>query len=308
MDCSNPSILENCQLCPRTCGVNRQAGERGYCACDSGLSVHSVVLHKGEEPAVSGTHGISNVFFSHCNLQCRFCQNYQISDNARPITSGLELSQVIEMIQDQLARGAENVGFVSPSHLIPQMCMMMDALKAKGCNPVYVMNSNAYDCVDVLRTLEARIQVYLPDFKYMDSKLAKVLSGAEDYPGIAGKALQEMFRQKGECLECNTRGIATNGMIIRHLVLPGYIENTLECLRFIAQELSPEIHISLMSQYHPTPRVKTMTPLNRVLQPREYEQVLNEMAKLGLEHGWIQELDSAHVFLPDFESEDPFAT
>ena len=303
-----PSSLHACRLCPRQCGVDRTLGSTGYCRSGSELNIASITLHRGEEPAIGGGRGICNVFFGHCNLRCRFCQNHQISRNERSVR-GAEwtLAEVVEKIVAILDTGVGRLGFVSPSHMIPQMVAIIDAVRRRGFQPVIVYNSNGYDRAETLRALEGWVDVYLPDYKYRDPELARTLSGAADYPGVAAAALTEIYRQMGSVLHLDENGMAERGLIVRHLVLPGAVGNSLDVLRFLAATLSPRLNLSLMAQYQPTEAVVDLPPLNRRLRPEEYQRVVAEMEQLGFEHGWIQDCASADLFNPDFDRETPFA-
>lgn len=296
-----------CSLCPRRCGVDRAAGETGFCRTGTGLLVGTICLHRGEEPVLGGTEGICNVFFAHCNLKCLYCQNYQISRNDRR-EKGWEVSlpEAVRRIEAVLDQGARAVGFVSPSHCFPQTVSLIESLRERGRHPGFILNTNGYDRVEGLRSLAGLIDVYLPDLKYMDADLAERYSGARDYPEAAAAALREMYRQKGDALEVDDGGRARKGLIIRHLVLPGEVENSLRCLRFIARALSPRIHLSLMSQYHPTPEVAGHPRLGRTVTPDEYAAVAEEMERLGFENGWVQEPESAGHYRPDFNRPDTF--
>ncbi len=294
-----------CSLCPRRCGAVRSAGGKGYCRSGSGLAIASICLHHGEEPVLGGETGVCNVFFSHCNLQCIYCQNYQISRNsAEERTMGPD--EAVDRITGFLDSGAGAVGFVSPSHSIHQMREILRAVKSAGRNPVFIMNTNAYDRREVIESLEGEMDVYLPDFKYADGKLAAEFSGAPDYPETGVRALREMYRQKGSGLTLDGNGMARSGLIIRHLVLPGHTDNSIACLRIIAEELSTSVHLSLMSQYHPVPAVQDHPRLGRTITEKEYGAVLEEFYRLGFHRGWVQEFDSAVNYLPDFEREEPF--
>ena len=216
-----PDELEDCALCPRNCHANRLAGKTGYCKSDASFNIASICIHRGEEPAISGTDGICNIFFDHCNLQCIYCQNHQISNNSSNRTiHHADLDKVISRITAILDLGINRVGFVSPSHFIPQMKVIINIIQSLGYKPVWVYNTNGYDKPETLRTLEGIIDVYLPDFKYRDSGLARKYSGAGDYPEIAAKALREMYRQKGAALIVDDNHAAESGIIVRHLVLP----------------------------------------------------------------------------------------
>ena len=303
----NKEQLNHCIICPRHCGADRYSDKLGYCKTGTDFHIGAVTVHKGEEPFISGKMGICNIFFSRCNLQCIYCQNYQISRNKEKIVDyNYNLNDLTEKIISILDTGVHAVGFVSPSHCIAQMKMIITALHQRGKRPVVVMNTNAYDNAEILHTLEGMIDIYLPDFKYMDSNLSKKYSDVSDYPEIALKAIKEMYRQKGSMLRYDDDGQGESGLIIRHLILPGHVENSLAVLRCIAEELSTSVHISLMSQYYPTESVKDHPVIGRRLNPDEYEMVVREMEFLGFYNGWIQELESSSSYIPDFIKEHPF--
>ncbi|OQX26248.1 MAG: radical SAM protein [Desulfobacteraceae bacterium IS3] len=299
--------LSNCTICPRGCGADRFSDRLGYCRTGAGFEIGSVCVHKGEEPVLSGSAGICNVFFTRCNLQCIYCQNYQISRNQGKIVSyPLSLGQVIEKIISVLDTGIDMLGFVSPSHCIVQMKSIIAELHRLERHPVIVMNTNAYDRVETLGELEGLVDVWLPDFKYMDPGLSKDYSDALDYPEIAAKSIREMYRQKGAALYCNDEGLAESGLIIRHLILPGHIENSLQVLRYIAEEISASVHISLMSQYYPPEPAADHPIIGRTLRADEYERVREEAELLGFHRGWMQEPESSSLYRPDFVREHPF--
>jgi len=269
--------------------------------------VASVCIHRGEEPVISGEQGICNIFFTNCNLQCIYCQNSQISDRRMSrVNTAMELPDILDAVKRILDQGITLVGFVSPSHFIPQMLAIIHGVREMGYNPTWVYNTNGYDKAETLRSLEGTIDIYLPDFKYMDSTVAGELSDAADYPQVAMKALKEMFRQKGSTLILGDAGTARSGLIIRHLVLPGMVENSLKVLRFIAEELSPRVHLSLMSQYYPTEHVRNHRLLGRGITEAEYDLVQAEMEHLGMYNGWVQEFESSDHYRPDFRNEHPF--
>jgi putative pyruvate formate lyase activating enzyme len=302
--------LGDCALCPRNCHADRLQGKAGYCKSNASFSIASICIHKGEEPAISGSDGICNIFFTNCNLQCIYCQNHQISDNRISRNNctvySAEFKDMITRITTILDQGISRVGFVSPSHFIPQMKVIINIIHSLGYKPVWVYNTNGYDKAETLRTLEGIIDVYLPDFKYMDERLAWKYSGARDYPDYAGKALKEMYRQKGAPLITGEDHTAISGIIVRHLVLPGHVPNSLRVLKFLAEEISPKIHVSLMAQYYPTKRVKNDPQLGRGVTESEYREVVYEMEKLGMFHGWIQEFESSEFYRPDFDQQHPF--
>ena len=299
--------LRDCAICPRECHVDRLEAPTGVCRSDASFNIASICIHKGEEPVISGPGGICNIFFTNCNLQCIYCQNHQISDTGRSrASSRMELSQIVAEVTSILDRGIGMVGFVSPSHFIPQMKIIIQAVKESGYSPRWVYNTNGYDKASTLRSLEGIIDVYLPDFKYMDPLLAKSLTKAGDYPVAAAAAIREMYRQKGSVLHLTADGVAESGIVIRHLVLPGQVRNSLQVLRYIAEEISPKLHISLMSQYYPTSGVIDHPFLGRGLSREEYGIVLDEMELLGLDNGWIQGIESTAHYRPDFGRDHPF--
>lgn len=300
------NTVEYCSFCPRNCKADRNRGILGYCNSENNYSIASICCHKGEEPPISGVNGICNVFFSHCNLQCIYCQNYQISNNSVNNQNFSDLNDVIYNIIELLDNGCKAVGLVSPSHFVMQVKEIIITLKSLGYSPYFVYNTNSYDKLETIKSLEGMIDIYLPDFKYMENDISMQYSGVNDYPEIALKAIIEMYRQKGSNLVSEDKFHASSGLIIRHLVLPGNINNSIRVLNAIAENLSNKVYISLMSQYCPTINVKNHKVLNRLLTSKEYDLVIKEMEKLGFENGWIQELDSNNNYLPDFNKLNPF--
>jgi putative pyruvate formate lyase activating enzyme len=298
--------LDSCNICPRNCNTDRLHGQVGVCGSDAGFNISSICAHHGEEPVISGANGICNVFFSRCNLSCIYCQNYQISCNRGEVNeTRMQLNEVVGLIIKSLDMGCHAVGFVSPSHYIPHVKAIIETLRLMEYNPVFVYNTNGYDKAEEIRTLESYIDIYLPDYKYSDNNLARIFSKAADYQQSALLAIKEMYRQKGSTLRMNENGYAESGLIIRHLVLPGNIENSINVLRQIA-DISTSIPVSLMAQYWPTPAVMNHPTLNRTLSTEEYEIVKTELENLGFYKGWAQELESSDHYLPDFDMDKPF--
>ena len=300
-------ILENCTLCPRECRINRFEEGTGYCGTDAGLNIASVCVHRGEEPVISGKDGICNIFFAGCNLNCLYCQNYEIS-RCRSIfrNNGMNLEEVLDQTVKILSEGIPTVGFVSPSHVVPQVKAIIRGLNSRGFKPITVYNTNGYDKSETIRSLSGMIDVYLPDYKYVTKKIASEYSDASDYPETALKSIKEMYFQKGSILLIDENGRAENGLLIRHLVLPGHAEESKNVLVSIAEELSTGIHLSLMSQYHPTAQVRHHPVLKRPLYKTEYEDVVGVMESLGFRNGWVQDMDSNLNYRPDFRKENPF--
>lgn len=287
--------------------ADRFKGGTGYCGSDAGMNVASVCIHRGEEPSISGTQGICNIFFSGCNLRCIYCQNHEISRSVSlPMRKLMDLQDVIASVTTILDKGINRVGFVSPSHVVPQVKAIIRVLIDRGYKPVTVYNTNSYDRPETIRDLEGMIDVYLPDLKYVTPEIALEYSDAADYPEVALAAIKEMYYQKGSALLTADDGLAERGMLIRHLVLPGHAEESRKVLRKIADELSTGVHISLMSQYHPVNLVRDHHLLSRHLYKEEYDSVVREMEALGFRNGWVQDMDSFQNYRPDFSSDHPF--
>ncbi len=300
--------VTHCNNCPRQCAATRRE-TRGFCNAGDQLEVASIAIHRGEEPPLSGKKGVCNVFFAHCNLQCCYCQNYEISRGSVDTEKVFyhSISEVVDRIQELLPQTENVVGLVSPTHYADSVIPLIEAIHDRGLSPTIVYNTNGYDSVEVLQQLAPYIDIYLPDFKYMDSDLAFRYSSAADYPEKAQLALLEMYSQKGASLPTDENDIAFRGMIVRHLVLPGAVQNSIDCLRWLADNLGTRIHISLMAQYFPPQTVGRLPDeLNRRLTKQEYQQVVDEFYRLGFSRGWVQELDSSEQFHPDFSQRQSF--
>lgn len=281
----------NCKLCPRKCGVNRTVGEVGFCGCPGTALVAKTMLHKWEEPALAGNGGSGAIFFGGCTLGCRYCQNAAISGS--PAGKAADSVALRQMMEDLIAQGAENIDLVTPTHYLPTI---LPALEPKLPVPV-VYNCGGYERVETLRELEGKVDIYLPDLKYADNRLALRLSGAGDYFQVATRAIREMVRQVGP-VQWNGEKV-TKGVIIRHLILPGHVENSLKVLDWIGETFAPgEVLVSLMRQY--TPMGGLPAPLDRPITDEEYDAVLSWMYLNDLE-GFTQEETSADTgFIPDF--------
>jgi putative pyruvate formate lyase activating enzyme len=285
--------------------VNSREGKTGFCRAAAGIRVAHAGLHFGEEPPISGTKGSGTIFFSGCNLRCVYCQNYQISQEFlqgrdRTLTPAQFVSEIL-CLQD---KGAHNINFVSPSHMIFQMADTIQSAKEKGLVIPVVYNSNGYDSVEALRQIRGLVDIYLPDIKYLGNGPGKRFSAADNYADIVPGVLREMLDQTGN-LQINNDGIAERGLLVRHLVLPGQLENSRRCLRFLA-DLSPDIHVSIMSQYSPQYKAAEFSEINRTLTEDEYDEITDYALGLGLENALIQTLASQHHYLPDFDHEHPF--
>ena len=282
---------ETCNLCPRQCGVNRRAGERGFCGCPDTALVAKTMLHKWEEPALAGCGGSGAIFFGGCTLGCCFCQNAAISASA--VGKPMDSRQLRQAMEELIAQGAENIDLVTPTQFLPTI---LPALQPKLSVPV-VYNCGGYERVETIASLEGLVDIYLPDLKFSSNSLAAKLSGAEDYVSVAQDAIREMVRQTGPVRWQGEK--VTKGVIIRHLILPGCVDNSLGVLDWIGENFAPgQVLVSLMRQY--TPMGNLSAPFDRRVSQEEYEAVLSWMYLNELE-GFTQEAEAADAgFIPDF--------
>ena len=301
--------LESCDICPRECGVNRLAGEPGFCHSGRLPIVSAVCSHHGEEPAISGSKGSGTIFFGNCNMRCVYCQNHQISQNwkkqAHREMDFHVLAERMLYLQDEL--GCHNINFVSPSHSAPQLVRAVLEAVPMGLRLPLVYNTSGYDSLKSLKELEGIISIYLPDLRYASDKWAKKLSQAPDYVTHSRAAIKEMYRQVGG-LVVDEAGLAERGLIVRHLILPNRLAGSRESLTWLAEEVSPEVTVSIMSQYFPSHRAKKIPSLSRTITEPEYAEVIELLDRLGLENGWVQEMGASDSYLPDFERQGhPFS-
>lgn len=278
--------LRHCTLCPRACGIDRLADEKGYCQAGAEPIVASWTAHTWEEPPISGTRGSGTIFFSHCTARCLFCQNYPISQLG--VGRRVSVQRLADMMLELQARGCHNINLVTPTHFVPQILAALSLAIEGGLRLPLVYNSSGYETVETLRLLEGVVDIYLPDAKYGDDGTANQLSGFQGYVATNRAALREMHRQVGQDLILDENGLALRGLIIRHMVLPGGLSGTDEVLAWIARELSPSIHISLMAQYFPAHQAVGDPVLGRKVRAEEYLQALEAFDSAGLERGWRQ--------------------
>ena len=281
-------LLESCRVCPRECGVNRLKNDKlGFCRSGLNPVISSVSPHHGEEPPLSGTKGSGTIFFTNCNLRCLYCQNYPISQlgNGAERTPG-ELACQMLWLQEQ---GCHNLNLVTPTHFMPQILKALGIARDRGFNLPIVYNTSGYEAVESLRLLDGIVDIYLPDMRYSDDKAALKYSIAPHYPEINRAAVKEMYRQVGN-LAFDENGIAKRGIIIRHLVLPNGLSGTESIMKFLAEEISRDVYISLMSQYFPAYKANEHKELSRRTTTAEYNDACSTMEKYGLENGWVQEL------------------
>ena len=284
---------ENCHLCPRQCGADRSAGERGYCAAPAAAVVAKTMIHQWEEPALAGAGGSGAIFFGGCTLGCIYCQNRAIS--RKPTGMEMDALQLRKTMEDLITQGAENINLVTPTQYLPTI---IPALSPRLSVPV-VYNCGGYERVQTLRELDGLVDIYLPDMKYADPSLAEDLSGAADYFSVAAEAIEEMVRQTGKPQWDGERLV--RGTIIRHLILPGQVENSLKILDWIGERFAPgEVLVSLMRQYTPVEATANLPPLNRRITADEYDSVLSWMYLNDLE-GFTQEEEAADTaYIPEF--------
>ena len=289
-----------CSLCPRMCNVDREI-TTGYCGVKKTLRVARAALHFWEEPCISGEEGSGAVFFTGCNLRCVFCKNFQIAraEQGKEITVE-RLSEIFLELQEQKAN---NINLVTATHYVPQVVEALKIAKEKGLHIPVVYNCCGYETVETLKLLEGLVDIYLPDFKYVDHDRAKRYSRAEDYPEAAKKALAEMVRQQPEA-EFDERGIMKKGVIVRHLMLPGGIKDSKAVVKYLYETYGNQIFISLMNQYTPLPHVADYPEIDRKLKKFEYDRLVDYAISLGVENGFIQEGETAEEsFIPAFTNE-----
>jgi len=283
------ALLTPCRVCPRECGVDRLKDSKlGFCRSGLNPVISSVSPHHGEEPPLSGTRGSGTIFFTNCNLRCVYCQNYPISQlgNGAERSPG-ELACQMTWLQEQ---GCHNVNLVTPTHFVPQFLMALGIARERGFDLPIVYNSSGYDSVGTLRLLEGIVDIYLPDMRYGDDRAAMEYSVAPHYAEINRAAIMEMYRQVGN-LVVDGMGVAKRGLIIRHLVLPGGLSGTGEVMRFLAEEISKDVYISLMSQYFPAYRASEHGKIARRITEQEYDEAYDIKLRYGLKNGWVQDFE-----------------
>jgi putative pyruvate formate lyase activating enzyme len=279
------SHLEACELCPRRCGVNRLAGQTGFCRAGARLKVASFCVHRGEEPPISGTRGSGTVFFSHCSMACVYCQNYPISQMGHG--NLIEVDDLAGMMLTLERRGAHNVNLVTATHFLPQVVEAILVARHKGLRLPVVYNSSGYERPEIVAALDGLVQVYLADMRYASEESSAKYSGAPDYPAVNRLAIRAMLDTVGH-LRC-TDGLAVSGVIVRHLILPSLTGETRNILEYIADHLSRQTAVSLMAQYFPANRAHDYPEISRKITEDEYRGAIALLERLGLEHGWIQD-------------------
>ena len=297
----NMNKYENCLLCPRKCGINRRTGQTGVCGVSSEIKVARAALHYWEEPCISGKRGSGAVFFSGCSLHCVFCQNREISDGkAGKVISKERLSDIFIELAD---KGANNINLVTPGQYIPDIVWAVNDAKSRGMKLPIIYNTSGYENVTELKLLEGIVDVYLPDFKYMDSTLSAMYSRAKDYPSVAKQALSEMVRQQPDVVIDDATGLIQKGVIVRQLLLPGHVNDAKAVLKYLYDTYHDHVYISMMSQFTPI-ALKDYPEINRTVTRREYERLVDYALKIGITNAFIQEGDVAKdSFIPAFDCE-----
>lgn len=298
----NMNKYENCLLCPRKCGINRRTGQTGVCGVSSEIKVARAALHYWEEPCISGKRGSGAVFFSGCSLHCVFCQNREISDGkAGKLISKERLSDIFMELAD---KGANNINLVTPGQYIPDIVWAVNDAKSRGMKLPIIYNTSGYENVTELKLLEGIVDVYLPDFKYMDSTLSARYSRAKDYPSVAKQALSEMVRQQPDVVIDDATGLIQKGVIVRQLLLPGHVNDAKAVLKYLYDTYHDHVYISMMSQFTPI-ALKDYPEINRTVTRREYERLVDYALEIGITNAFIQEGDVAKdSFIPAFDCEE----
>lgn len=297
----NMNKYENCLLCPRKCGINRSTGQTGVCGVSSEIKVARAALHYWEEPCISGKRGSGAVFFSGCSLHCVFCQNREISDGkAGKVISKERLSDIFMELAD---KGANNINLVTPGQYIPDIVWAVNDAKSRGMKLPIIYNTSGYENMTELKLLKGIVDVYLPDFKYMDSTLSARYSRAKDYPSVAKQALSEMVRQQPDVVIDDATGLIQKGVIVRQLLLPGHVNDAKAVLKYLYDTYHDHVYISMMSQFTPI-ALKDYPEINRTVTKREYERLVNYALEIGITNAFIQEGDVAKdSFIPAFDCE-----
>lgn len=297
----NMNKYEDCLLCPRKCGINRSTGQTGVCGVSSEIKVARAALHYWEEPCISGKKGSGAVFFSGCSLHCVFCQNREISDGkAGKVISKERLSDIF---MELAVKGANNINLVTPGQYIPDIVWAVKDAKSRGMKLPIIYNTSGYENVTELKLLEGIVDVYLPDFKYMDSTLSARYSRAKDYPSVAKQALSEMVRQQPDVVIDDATGHIQKGVIVRQLLLPGHVNDAKAVLKYLYDTYHDHVYISMMSQFTPI-ALKDYPEINRTVTRREYERLVDYALKIGITNAFIQEGDVAKdSFIPAFDCE-----
>ena len=297
--------MAECTLCPRNCKADRESGKMGFCGVSgSNIWVARAALHYWEEPCISGECGSGTVFFCGCSLRCVYCQNYQIANLAEYQEQfAVTIERLAEIFLELQEKKAANINLVTPTHYALQIAEAVKIARQNGLQIPIVYNCSGYESLEILKELEGIVDIYLTDFKYMDKEMATRYSKAKDYPDVAKNALREMLRQQSQAV-FDEEGMMKKGVIVRHLLLPGYLQNGKDVVRYLYENYGDSVYISLMNQYTPLPQVKDYPEINRKVTEEEYEELVDYAIDLGVENGFIQEGETAEEsFIPAFDIE-----
>lgn len=293
-----------CDLCPRKCLVDRKKGEKGICGQTENLKVARAALHFWEEPCISGDAGSGAVFFSGCPLHCVFCQNENIANGT--VGKEISLERLVDIFLELQEKRANNINLVTPGHFVPQIVKALDQARKEGLTLPVVYNTSSYETVDTIKMLEGYVDIYLPDFKYMSPGLSKKYSHAPDYAEVAKAVIAEMVRQTGKAVFVNgdEDNLILRGTIVRHLTLPGCMEDSMQILKYLHETYGDTIYISIMNQFTPLSNLEKYPELNRKITDEEYETLVDYAIDIGIENGFVQEGDTAEEsFIPAFDCE-----
>lgn len=291
--------LKSCNICPHRCKINRLDGKIGRCKCDDKLKIALASIHHYEEPCISGKNGSGTIFFSSCNLNCIYCQNYEISQQGKGKIISIE--HLAEIFVNQQKKNVNNINLVTPTMYVPQIIEAIKIAKSNGLNIPIIYNSNGYENVETIKMLEGYIDIYLPDLKYYSNKISKKYSNIDNYFEIAINAIKEMQKQVGNPVFDNN-GIIKKGVIIRHLILPNHLLNTKNILKYIKENFNEDTYISLMAQYFPTYKAKEDKFINRKLTKKEYKEIESYLYSLDIKNGYIQDLgEHEEEYVPNFD-------
>lgn len=291
--------LKSCNICPHKCGVNRLNGIKGRCKSDNKIKIALASVHNYEEPCISGKNGSGTVFFSNCNLNCIYCQNYEISQLGKG--KEITIEHLAQIFIKQQEKNVNNINLVTPTMYVPQIIEAIKIARKKGLNIPIIYNSNGYENVETIKKLNGYIDIYLPDLKYYSNEIAKKYSKIDNYFETAISAIKEMQKQVGNPI-FNEEGIIQKGVIIRHLILPHHLLNTKNILKYVKENFDENTYISIMAQYFPTYKAKEDKLINRKLTKKEYKEIENYLYLLNLKNGYIQELgEHEEEYVPNFD-------
>lgn len=291
--------LERCEICPHRCKIDRNSGLKGRCRCDDKIKIALASIHNYEEPCLSEINGSGTIFFTNCNLNCIYCQNYEISQMEKG--KAVTIEELAQIMLKQQVKGVNNINLVTPTMYAYQIIEAIKIARKNGLHIPIIYNTNGYENIETIKALDGYIDIYLPDLKYYSNDICKKYSKIDNYFEIATSAIKEMYKQVGRA-KFNEDGIMQKGLIIRHLILPNHIQNTKHILKWIKENMPSDVYVSIMAQYFPTYKAKEDELLNRKITKKEYKEVENYLYTLGLENGYMQDLgEHEEEYVPNFD-------